>query len=102
MGEIVDIKHLPNNNVNVKISLSPDEVSKLKGHMKNVHPFTSNLCTQESEINKRGNNGVTKYFKIPLSIRTRKKYEGQLNYQKIETPSKIFYIYTIKKEQEEN
>lgn len=98
MGEIIDIKNLPEKMVSMKVLLSPEEVSKLKGHMKNLHLFTSDLCTQDSKINTRGINGVTKYFKIPLSIRPRKKYEGKLTYQKIETPSKIFYIYTIKKE----
>ena len=46
------------------------------------------------------NNGVTKYFRIPLSIRSRKKHNGNLKYQKIDTPAKIFYIYTLEKEQE--
>ena len=100
MGQIINSKNLPDKKVICKILLSQDEVKNLKGHMRNVHVFNSNLCNQESKINTRGNNGVTKYFRIPLSIRSRKKNTGILTYQKFETPSKIFYIYTLKKETE--
>lgn len=100
MGEILETKYRPNQMVSIIIKMEPEEISRLRGHMKNVHLFTTHLFNQESEIQARGTNGVTKYFKVPLSIRTRKKYEGPIGYQKIETPSKTFYVYTVKKEQE--
>ncbi|HKL23414.1 MAG TPA: hypothetical protein VJ895_01550 [Candidatus Nanoarchaeia archaeon] len=102
MGQIINSKLAANKKVILKIVLDQDEISNLKGHLKNIHVFNSDLCNHSSQINTRGNNGVTKYFKIPLSIRSRKKHSGKLNYQKIETPSKIFYIYTLEKEKQEN
>jgi len=98
MGEIINSKVLPNNKVVYKILLDKEEIEHMKGHLKNVNLFTANLCNVDSQINQRGNKGVTKYFKIPLSIRSRKKYYGSLFYQKIETTSKVFYIYVIDKE----
>lgn len=98
MGQIIHSKNISDKKVITKILLDQDEVTNLQGHMKKIHVFNSNLCNNESKINTRGNKGVTKYFKIPLSIRSRKKHNGLLKYQKIDTPAKIFYIYTLEKE----
>lgn len=102
MGEIIHSKIISNNKVIYKILLDVEEAQRLKGHLKNIHVFTSNLCKEKTQINTRGNNGVTKYFKIPLGIRSRKKYHGKLVYQKIDTTKNIFYIYTIHKENNKN
>ena len=102
MGQIINAKNLPNKTVIYKILLNQEEIINLKGHMKNIHLFSGNLCDQFSQINTRGNKGVTKYFKIPLSIRSRKKHNGNLTYQIIETPTKAFYIYTLSKKKENN
>lgn len=98
MGEIIHSKIIPNSKVTYKILLEAEEAQKLKGHLRNIHVFSSGLCKEKTQINTRGNNGVTKYFKIPLSIRSRKKYYGKLIYQKLDTPIKVFYIYTINKD----
>lgn len=99
MGQIINTKNLPNKTVICKILLDRKEVSCLRGHMKDVHVFSENLCNHFSQINTRGNGGVTKYFRIPLGIRSRQKHDGNLTYQIIETPSKAFYIYTLGKEE---
>lgn len=98
MGQIINTKNLPDKTVVCKILLNQEEIANLRGHMRNIHIFSENLCSQPSQINTRGNGGVTKYFKIPLSIRSRKKHNGNLSYQVIETPAKAFYIYTLEKE----
>lgn len=97
MGQIIDTKNMPDKTVICKVLLDSDEVSDLRGHLKNIRLFSAELCKENSQINTRGNNGVTKYFKIPLNIRSRKKHTGPLSYQKLESPSKIFYIYTLEK-----
>ena len=96
MGEIIHSK-VSSDKVVYKILLDSDEAQKLKGHLRKVHVFSADMCEHKTQINARGNNGVTKYFKIPLSIRSRKKYYGTLIYQKLETLKNIFYIYTINK-----
>ncbi|MBT4375946.1 hypothetical protein HOD29_01075 [archaeon] len=100
MGRIISSKTLPDKKVAYKILMDQHEVSNLKGHLKNIYLFNSNLCNKETCVNTRGNNGVTKYFKIPLSVRSRKKPTGELSYHKIETPSKSYYIYILNKEAE--
>lgn len=99
MGQIINTKNLPNKTVIYKILLDRKEIANLKGHMKDIYMFSEDLCNQFSQINTRGNGGVTKYFKIPLGIRSRRKHNGNLSYQMIETPSKAFYIYTLGKEE---
>jgi len=60
--------------------------------------FCEDLCLEEVKIIERGKGGVTKYFEIPFKYRFRKtKNIKDIYYQKIETSSKIFYIYVIKK-----
>lgn len=99
MGTIIDTKNAPNNTVICKLLLEHYEIENLRGHMKDIHLFSAKMCDKETKINTRGNKGVTKYFKIPLTIRSRKKHNGSLTYQKIENFSKVFYIYTLKKEE---
>jgi len=98
MGEIINSKASLDKSVTFKILLENNEMRNLKGHLKKIRLFHPEKCTHEAQINTRGNNGVTKYFKIPLSIRSRKKQNGELSYQKIITSSQIFYVYTLKKE----
>jgi len=97
MGEIITSKVMPDRKVVCKIILDKKELLGLKGHLKNIQIFSSEMCTNESCVNQRGNNGVTKYFRIPLSIRSRKKHSGQLLYQKLDLDSKTFYLYVLKK-----
>lgn len=101
MGQIIGAKTMPDKSVVYKMLTDTQDLENLKGHMKNIQLFSEDFCKFESQINTRGNNGVTKYFKIPLNIRSRKKHNGQLSYQRLETPSKIFYIYTLQRETEE-
>jgi len=100
MGQIINTKNMPDKTVICKVLLDEDEIANLRGHLKNIRIFSGDLCNQDSQVNTRGNNGVTKYFKIPLSIRSRKKHTGKLNYQKLDSPAKLFYIYTLEKEGE--
>jgi hypothetical protein len=98
MGEIIDSRRLSNNNIVYRILLEEYEVIELRNALRNVNIFSANLFNKEVEIMKRGKSGVTKYFEVPLDLRFRKKknYE-KIFYQKIETPTKVFYIYTIPK-----
>ncbi len=97
MGEIISSKITPNNII-YKILLENDEVLALKNAIKNIHFFAADLCNKEAKIIERGKNGVTKYFYIPFNLRFRKKKAyKKISYQKLETHSKVFYIYVIDK-----
>ena len=96
MGTIIHSK-ISGEEVLYKILLEEEELGNLNGHLKRIHLFSSDLCSNNSKICQKGNNGVTKYFKIPVGLRSRKKPFGSLTYQKIETPSKVFYLYITNK-----
>lgn len=98
MGKIINSKILPNNNVLCKILLELDESLALKNGFRSVYLFSSELCKKEAGIIERGRKNSTKYFEIPFDLRFRKKkaYE-KISYQKLESPSKVFYIYVINK-----
>lgn len=98
MGEIINSKILPDNNIICKIALEMEEALALKNTLNNIHLFSQELFEKEAKIIERGKNGVTKYFHIPFSLRFRKKKSyTTLSYQKLENHSKIFYIYVIHK-----
>lgn len=98
MGTIIEIKTLHNSNLIYKVLLEKEEVLSLKNAIRNINIFTEHLCNTEAKMIIRGNKGVTKYFEIPFILRFRRnKNLNDLLYHKIETSSKVFYIYVIKK-----
>lgn len=97
MGRIINSKIFSENKVIYKILLEESDLQKIKGHFKNIHLFAGGLCNKETQINQRGKKGVTKYFKIPLEVRTRKKYTGIISYQRLDSATKSFYIYVLNK-----
>lgn len=98
MGYLIDSKVLSNNAIVYKILLEKEEVLSLKNAINNINLFAENLCNAEAGLITRGKHGVTKYFEIPFNMRFRRKKEYEkILYQKIETSTKIFYIYVIKK-----
>ncbi|MBR9706439.1 hypothetical protein GOV14_05365 [Candidatus Pacearchaeota archaeon] len=98
MGDVISSKVLNNNNILYKIQLESNEVQALGNAIRNINLFSSKLCINPAQIIKKGNQGVTQYFSIPFVLRFRKTKDYQeLYYQKLETPSKIFYMYVLPK-----
>jgi len=99
MGNIISSKLFLDKKIIYKILLDKDENRALKNAFRNITLFSADLCNKSARIIKRGKNGVTQYFEIPFSIRFRKKkIHKNISYQKIETSTKIFYIYVVSKE----
>jgi hypothetical protein len=98
MGKIIDSKIFSNNKIIYRILLEKDEILSLKNAIRNINLFSANLCDKDAKIIKRGKEGVTQYFEIPFNLRFRKKKEYEnLYYQKLETATKIYYLYVVKK-----
>ncbi len=98
MGKIIASKIMLNNNLLFKILLDVEEVVALKNAFRNVYVFSPTLCTNEAKIIERGRKNSSKYFEIPFKLRFRKKkIHDSLSYQKLESNSKVFYIYVINK-----
>ncbi len=99
MGIILKSKILPDNRIKLKVCLGEDEALFLKGCIRNIRIFSSDLCTQESCITERGKNGVTKYFKIPQKLRNRKKKKfSDIKCQRIESGNKVMFVYLVSHE----
>ena len=99
MGQILKTKTLPHGKVLVHLELSIPEVLQLKNHTKKVHLFSENLCLHDSTVVEKGVSKGVKTVVVPLSLRSRKRYNfSEISYQKVESDSKIFYIAIAKKD----
>lgn len=97
MGNILSTKRLENGKVSYEVCLDYDEMIKLKGHMEGIYLFSDNISDIKTKIAGRGKNKTTKYFLIPKQFRKDLIVNGDIYCQKIETKTKIAFIYTIDK-----
>ena len=97
MGNIISTKRLENGKVAYEVCLDYDEMIKLKGHMEGIYLFSDNITEIDSKIVGRGKNKTTMYFLIPKQFRKELKTKGDIHCQRIETKSKVAFIYTIDK-----
>ena len=98
MGEIVRTK-VDGDNMILHVLLNEDEACQLRNHVTKIHVFSSDLCSQDAGVIERGNKGGTKYFSIPLSLKSRqKKRYSKISYQKIEKEGKSYFVYVVEKD----
>ena len=97
MGEIVSSKVGDNGKILFTVSLNPDEALQLKGHIKNVYLFSENTSEVKTNIAMRGKNSATKYFLIPKEFRKDMNFPKEVACQRIDTKTKIIFVYTIDK-----
>jgi len=74
-----------------------DESVQLRGHMSNIHLFSENVADIKANISQRGKNEATKYFLIPKELRKNLKFDSKTTCQKIETKTKIIFVYVVDK-----
>ena len=102
MGTIVKTKNLSPTKITISFELTRKEAQALKGNCKNIHLFSEDLCVHYTETIERGVKKSAKYVLIPRILRKRKDSRlSEIQYQKIETDSKIFYIMVTEKENNE-
>jgi len=98
MGHIIKSK-VYNNGIIYRMILDPYEASSLKNAVKNINIFCADLCENSAKMIQRGKKGTSKFFEIPFHLRCRrKKNMKNICYQKLETDSKIFFMYVINKD----
>ncbi len=98
MGDIINTK-TSGDKVIYKIEVPLSEAIQLRNHMKKVHAFVADLCDKPTGLIERGSKGGAKYFKIPLSLKSRKKAKfNKTSYQKIEVGERVYYICTAEKD----
>ena len=97
MGSILSTKLTDDGKVVLEISLDQEEALQLRGHFDKVHVFTEHVESYSAQISGRGKNEATKYFLIPKSLRNNfdLKSNTAVSCQKIETPTKLMFIYVV-------
>ncbi|MBN1156746.1 hypothetical protein JXA85_03960 [Candidatus Woesearchaeota archaeon] len=97
MGTIHGTKTTKDNKIIFEIAMDYDEALQLQGHIKNIHVFSEDIATVKTNLSQRGRNEATKYFLVPKELRKNLKFNGRVKCQKIETDTKIIFIYVIDK-----
>lgn len=98
MGKVLNTK-ASGNKIVYTVELSENEALQLRNHMKRVYLFCADLCTELARVIEKGYNRSAKYFAIPFGLKSRKRQKfGEISYQKIETPEKVFFICIAEKD----
>jgi hypothetical protein len=97
MGSIVGIKTAKDNKIIAEVEMSYEESLQLKGHIKNIHLFSEDAARIKTNLSQRGTNEATKYFLIPRELRKELTFNEKVNCQRVETDSKIIFIYVVDK-----
>ena len=97
MGKVLGTKTTKEGNVLFEIELDYEEALQLKGHIQNIHIFSEDVADVKTNLSQRGKNEATKYFLIPRELRSGLKFNEKVKCQKLETDSKIIFVYVVDK-----
>lgn len=97
MGSILSSKRISNGKVVYEVCLDYDETMQLKGNMEGIYLFSENVADFKTRISGRGRQEATKYFLIPRQLRKNLKINAKVSCQRLETKTKVVFIYTIEK-----
>ncbi|MBD3309850.1 hypothetical protein GF351_01380 [Candidatus Woesearchaeota archaeon] len=97
MGRILSSRLRDDGKVVFEVCVDYDEAISLNGHMENVHLFSDNTALTKTNMSERGRNEATKYFLIPKQLRENIKFNQEVSCQKLETGSRIMFIYSFMK-----
>ncbi len=98
MGTILSSRTKEDNKIIFEVQVDYEEALQLKGNINNVHLFSEDVATVETRVALRGKGESTYYFLVPKELRKDLgKFKGKANCQKIETKTKIMFLYVIDK-----
>jgi hypothetical protein len=97
MGSILNSKTTNDGKIIFEVVVDYEESLQLKGHVNNVHLFSEEVVDIKSNISLRGKNEATKYFLIPKELRQGLMFNTKVTCQKMETPTKVIFIYVVDK-----
>lgn len=97
MGTILGSKTTKDGRIVYEIEVDYEESLQLKGHIKNVRVFSEEASEVITTLSTRGKNDSTKYFLVPRDLRQNLKFSDTVKCQKLETDSKILFIYIVDK-----
>ena len=97
MGYLISSKQTKEGKVRVRLEMSPEEYSSLKGNMHGIYLFSENTAEIETRFSKRGTNEATKYFLIPRGLRKGINFRETVHCQRIDIPSTSIFIFVVEK-----
>jgi hypothetical protein len=97
MGAILGSKTTKDGKVIFEVEMDYEEALQLKGYIKNIYMFSEDVADIRTNLSARGKNEATKYFLVPRELRKNIKFDGKVKCQKIETPTKIIFVYVVDK-----
>jgi hypothetical protein len=97
MGRILGTKTTKEGKVIFEVELDYEESLQLKGYIKNICVFSEDAAEIKTNLSQRGKNEATKYFLIPRELRCGLKFNEKVKCQKLETDTKIIFVYTVDK-----
>ena len=95
MGCILSSRVKDDGKVVFEICVEQEEALQLKGHLENIHVFSEKTAEGKTNMVQRGKNDSTRYFLIPRDMRSNLGYKSISKCQRIETKSKIIFIYVM-------
>jgi hypothetical protein len=97
MGRILGTKATKDGKVIFEVEMDYVESLQLKGRLNNIHLFSEDVAEIKTNLSQRGKNEATKYFLIPRELRQNLKFNEKVRCQRIESNSKIIYVYIVDK-----
>ena len=97
MGSVISSRVKDDGKVIFEICVDREEALQLKGHLDNVHVFSENVNDLKTNMVQRGKNDSTRYFLIPRELRSNLGWRDKALCQKVETKTKMIFIYIINK-----
>ena len=97
MGSILSSRVKDDGKIVFEVCIDQEEALQLKGHLESIHLFSEKTADKKTNMVQRGKNESTKYFLIPREMRTNLGYRGISKCQKIDTKSKVIFIYIMDK-----
>lgn len=97
MGTILGTKTTKNNKIIIEVEMDYEESLQLKGYIKNIHVFSEDVADIKTNLSQRGKNEATKYFLVPKQLRGNLKFNEKVRCQKLETDTKIIFVYVVDK-----
>ncbi|MFH0978161.1 MAG: hypothetical protein V1837_02550 [Candidatus Woesearchaeota archaeon] len=97
MASILSSRVKDDGKVVFEVIVDYDEAIQLQGHLDNIHLFSENVINVTANLSQRGKNEATKYFLVPRELRKNLKMSSEVTCQRIETKSRIFFVYVMDK-----
>lgn len=97
MGKVLGTKVTKDGKVIFEVEMAYEESLQLKGNIKNIHLFSEDAAEIKTNLSQRGKNEATKYFLVPRNLRVNLKFNEKVKCQKLETDTKIIFVYVVNK-----